>query len=590
MMSSARSDNIRVHLADDSDRQTIYALRHEIYAREIHQHAENPDGILRDALDDDNDYIVVTAGGVLAGFVSITSPRVGSYSIDKYLQRDALPFALDGGTYEIRILTAIPAFRGTMIPILLMYAAFRWVEAHGGSRIVALGRREVRGLYTKAGLQSCGDEFLSGSVAYSLMTAAVTAIRARLNELESLVLRMERTAQWDLLVPFRKPAECFHGGAFFTAVGDEFDRLDRSREVINADVLDAWFPPSPRVLAALREHLPWLLRTSPPTGCEGMVRAIARARGVDPACILPGAGSSALIFLALREWLSPSSRVLIPEPAYGEYVHVLEKVIRCRVDRLTLDRGDHYRVDPARLADMARKGYDLIVLVNPNSPTGRHVPREELQPVLRDLPPSTLVWIDETYVEYAGAGESLERFAVTRPNVVVCKSMSKVYALSGARCAYLCASPYVLERLRAITPPWAVSLPGQVAAVAALEDADYYAGRYRQTHVLRGELAGRLSRFRSWDIVPGVANFLMCHLPEDGLTAMEMVSACREEDLFIRDASLMGRNLGKHAIRIAIKDRPANDRIMATLRNVIERAADREARIGRMPEARMSLL
>ena len=48
--------------------------------------------------------------------------------------------------------------------------------------------------------------------------------------------------------------------------------------------------------------------------------------------------------------------------------------------------------------------------------------------------------------------------------------MSKVYALSGARCAYLCASPHLLETLRSITPPWAVSLPGQVAAVAALRD------------------------------------------------------------------------------------------------------------------------
>ena len=57
---------------------------------------------------------------------------------------------------------------------------------------------------------------------------------------------------------FRKPAACFHGGAFFEAIGAKFDSLERCREIINADVLDAWFPPSPKVLGALQEHLPWL--------------------------------------------------------------------------------------------------------------------------------------------------------------------------------------------------------------------------------------------------------------------------------------------------------------------------------------------
>jgi hypothetical protein len=58
---------------------------------------------------------------------------------------------------------------------------------------------------------------------------------------------------------------CYHGGAFFEAIGDDFATLERSRTVINADVLDAWFPPSPIAIAAVRRYLPWLLRTSPPT-------------------------------------------------------------------------------------------------------------------------------------------------------------------------------------------------------------------------------------------------------------------------------------------------------------------------------------
>src|SRR5205085_4484533 len=137
--------------------------------------------------------------------------------------------------------------------------------------------------------------------------------------------------------------------------------------------------------------------------------------------------------------------------------------------------------------------YDLMVLVNPNSPTGRHISRSHLEDVLRRAPLGTRVWIDETYVEYAGADQSLESFAARSENVIVCKSMSKVYALSGARVAYLCAGAHQLEELRAITPPWVVSLPAQVAAVRALQDPSYYADRYRETAALRQELSLRLT-------------------------------------------------------------------------------------------------
>ncbi len=202
--------------------------------------------------------------------------------------------------------------------------------------------------------------------------------------------------------------------------------------------------------------------------------------------------------------------------------------------------------------------------MNPNSPTGRHVPRRELESFLRSVPPSTLVWIDETYVDYVSAGESLEEFAVRRPDVVICKSMSKVYALSGARCAYLCASPHLLEELRAITPPWAVSLPAQVAAVAALQDRRYYIERYRETAVLRAELGGALASMQL-DVVSGTANFLLCHLPEDGPSAAPLVSSCAEHGLFIRDVSNMGTTLGQHAIRIAVKDNRTTDRMLEIL-------------------------
>jgi len=73
---------------------------------------------------------------------------------------------------------------------------------------------------------------------------------------------------------------CYHGGAFFEAIGDDFATLERRQRIIPADVLDAWFPPASAVLKALRAHLDWIVRTSPPTNGDGLVRALAAARGV----------------------------------------------------------------------------------------------------------------------------------------------------------------------------------------------------------------------------------------------------------------------------------------------------------------------
>jgi hypothetical protein len=141
-------------------------------------------------------------------------------------------------------------------------AAFRCVEAHGGTRLVAIGRREVVDLYLRSGLEPVGITVQSGAVTYDFLQATTEALRQRLRSFGGLIDRLETNTAWQLNFPFRKPVACFHGGQFFAAIGSRFDDLARSDKIINADVLDAWFPPSPKVLAEIQNHLPWLLRTS----------------------------------------------------------------------------------------------------------------------------------------------------------------------------------------------------------------------------------------------------------------------------------------------------------------------------------------
>ena len=565
------SSEIRITLAmaTDQDLDAIYRMRHEVYASELGQHAENENGRLADSLDSFNSYIVARTGNEVAGFISITPPGGASYSVDKYFTRDEMPVPFDDGLYELRILTVAGSHRGGLIAPALMYSALRWIEERGGRNIVAIGRVELLDLYLKAGLRTTGKQVRSGALTFELLTGTVADAAERLRRYDDMRHRVDERFDWRLDVSPHKRSAAYHGGAFFDAIGREFDDLSRIDHVISADVLDAWFPPSPRVLEALGERLDWAIRTSPPTGSEGLTACIAEARGVPEECVLPGAGSSSLIFLAMQKWLRSSSRALILDPAYGEYAHVLDNVIGCGAQRLLLDREDGYLVDLERLETELSKRYDLCVIVNPNNPTGRHVPRTALEGMLCRIPDETTVWIDETYVDYVSAEESLEPFAAASRNVVVCKSMSKIYALSGLRVGYLCGPPHLIEPLRPATPPWAVSLPGQLAAVLALRDPGYYSCRYEETHRLRLELMESLLQVTDFDIVPGTGNYLLCHLPEEGPTAEDVIASCREYGLYLRNAAVTSPMLGNHAVRIAVKDAATNERMIDILRRVL---------------------
>jgi histidinol-phosphate/aromatic aminotransferase/cobyric acid decarboxylase-like protein len=183
---------------------------------------------------------------------------------------------------------------------------------------------------------------------------------------------------------------------------------------------------------------------------------------------------------------------------------------------------------------------------------------------LKAAPSSTRIWIDETYVDFVDPWESLETAAAGSENLIVCKSMSKAYALSGARVAYLCAGPHQLEELRAWTPPWVVSLTAQVAAVRALQNPAYYAERWLETRELRENLAAAL-RYRGLQVIPGTANFLLTHLPADGPDAEELVATCKGFGLYLRDAARMGASLGDRAVRFAVKDAATNRRMLNIL-------------------------
>jgi histidinol-phosphate/aromatic aminotransferase/cobyric acid decarboxylase-like protein len=399
----------------------------------------------------------------------------------------------------------------------------------------------------------------------------------------------------------RASGACFHGGAFFEAIGEEFDDLARRTAIVNADVLDAPFPPSPRVLAALRADLDWLVRTSPPVHAEGLRRVIARVRGLPESSLALGAGSSDLIFRAFTRWLSPKSRVLVVDPSYGEYAHVAEQVVGATVERFELAVRDRFALDLDALSRRVEaagangRTFDLVVLVHPNNPTGTVLQPGALERFLDRVPESTITWIDEAYVDYADSKLTVEAKAAASRNVVVCKTLSKAYALSGMRVAYLVGPEALVADLRRATPPWCIGLPAQVAAVAALESEEWYRDRRAEVHAWRAQLRRDLERAlqgRGVDLFDSCANWLLLRLPDlegesSRSAASRLVECCRRRGVFLRDAGATSRVLADRFVRIAVRTPPENRRIVAAIVAALEEPGERPARTATQRESRV---
>ena len=520
-----------LEMASVHDRPEIYRARHDIYATELGQYPETPCRQLRDYTDDHNAYIVARKDGAIHGFVAITPP--GSR---RAMERHGV-LPTDPSSYEIRLLGVVKGCRGHGVARALSTAAVRYVQASGGTCVEIMARTELVGAYEKAGYKRVASQDVAvGSVSYAHMFGHARHVLARLGT--------PRHVQWNLPFGIVHTTACTHGGRGLETL--------RATKNVNADVLDAWFEPAPRVLECLAENVGVTARTTPPAAAHELVDAVAEARGVPRSCILLGAGSSDLMYRAFWTWLRPSSRVLLVTPTYAEYEHLLG-AIGCRVVRMRLGPDTGYRLESLRFS----QAFDLVVVVNPNSPTGAFV--RNLGDVLCGVRASR-VWVDETYIDYVCPDASLESHVMRHPRLIVCKSMSKAYALSGLRVGYLCAHPTQLETLRTRTPPWMVSRLAQRAAVEALASPQYYSARYAETHVLRSQLGAFLQSL-GWTLAtPGCANFVMAS-PPLGTSVVRIVSACSSRGVFVR-------RVDNHWVRISVCGVSEQDRLMKVMESV----------------------
>jgi len=215
-----------------------------------------------------------------------------------------------------------------------------------------------------------------------------------------------------------------------------------------------------------------------------------------------------------------------------------------------LDADYRYDVDAmlAAVTDRTR----AIYVCNPNNPTGTYVAREALLRLLDAVPEHVLVVVDEAYHEYVTTDDypdGIREFIVQqgRPNVLVLRTMSKIYGLAGLRVGWGVGPAEVVRAIDVVRGPFEMNALANVAALASLHETHLLVERVQATEAGRAELDAAL-RDVGLEPVPGAANFLCVPLP-GGLTGRAVAERLQQEGVIVRPLDGFGMT---DAVRITV--------------------------------------
>lgn len=197
---SLPASRVRVAVARPDQRVAILQICADIYAADESSTSSSTPWDLAPVLDQQSIYLIATRGLEVLGFIGITPPTSPRYALETYLSREQVPIQLDEGAYELRLLTVARAHQRSRLAALLMYGAFRWVVAHGGTRIVAVSRRDKLTLFRHVGLRPIMPVGRTDADLV-LLSATVAEMQQVQEPLRGFIERLEETVTWDLGLP-----------------------------------------------------------------------------------------------------------------------------------------------------------------------------------------------------------------------------------------------------------------------------------------------------------------------------------------------------------------------------------------------------
>lgn len=288
------------------------------------------------------------------------------------------------------------------------------------------------------------------------------------------------------------------------------------------------FGPSPESIAVMREAAGFNWRYSDPENYD-LRAALAAHHGLGVDNIVIGEGIDGLLGLTCMMFLEPGGTVVTSDGAYPTFnFHVLAHGGRLVKVPMCADREDL-----GALLDTARRENARVLYVsNPNNPMGSWWPAGEIARLIEQLPPQTLLILDEAYSDTAPVG-TLPPIDADNPQVVRYRTFSKAYGLAGARIGYAIATPVIIEAFDKVRNHYGINRVGQLGALAALQDQAYLQEVVGKIARARERISA-IARDNGLMPLPSATNFVAIDCGGDGGLAKRILDGVISERIFIR--------------------------------------------------------
>jgi histidinol-phosphate aminotransferase len=241
---------------------------------------------------------------------------------------------------------------------------------------------------------------------------------------------------------------------------------------------------------------------------ETLAGALAARHGLAPDAVAVGAGSIVILDQLIRAWCDPGDEVVTPWRSYEAYP-IIAGLAGSRLIEVPLDADA--RLDPAAMLAAVGPRCRVVLICNPNNPTGTALPDADLDALLAALPADVLVVLDEAYADYAAdpalVADLPARRLARHANLAVLRTFSKAWGLAGMRAGYCLADPRVIAAVHATQPPFPLPGVALAAALASLDEPQAVAARVATNATERARLSDGI-RVVGLPVCASAANFV----------------------------------------------------------------------------------
>lgn len=290
-------------------------------------------------------------------------------------------------------------------------------------------------------------------------------------------------------------------------------------------------------------------RRYPDDGYPAYREAAAAFVGCDPSRVVPTPGGLAAIRLILECCLESGDSAVVPFPSFGEYA----REVRLQGATPTfVPAADLTTVD-----DRTLESATVLIACNPNNPTGKRTPRDALEGLLeRCISADTILLVDEAFLGYTAARSMATR---SSDHLAVARSLTKLFGLPGLRAGYAVSNGPLLGRLETARRTWCLGTPAAAVGAHCLDDAAFVRETRTRVRTERTRMQNALADDDRYRVFPSDAPYLLLAVD----VVDELLDRTRTAGIAIRDARSF-RGLDRH-VRIAVKDRDSNDRLLEVM-------------------------